>query len=81
MSDFACSISVIDCARDDAEELLAELREKLSPRGDVVSEAGRKRTMELFGEPLTPQQVVGRICRAVAENGLGAVVGLYAEAG
>ncbi len=75
MSDLACSISVIDCARDDAEQLLAELREKLSPRGNVVSEAGRKRTLEIFGEALTPQQVVGRICRAVAENGLGAVVG------
>lgn len=75
MSDVVCSISIIDCAESDAEQLLAELREKLSPRGDVVSEAGRKRTMELFGEALTPQQVVGRICRDVAENGLGAVVG------
>lgn len=75
MSDVVCSITVIDCAQDDAEDLLADLREKLSPQGDVVSEAGRKRTMELFGEPLTPQQVVGRICRDVAANGLGAVVG------
>ncbi len=74
MSDVVCSISVIDCARDEAEELLAELREKLSPRGDVVSEAGRQRTLELFGEALSPQQVVGRICRDVARNGLGAVV-------
>lgn len=75
MSEVVCSINVIDCGRDDAEDLLAELRAKLSPQGDVVSEAGRKRTMELFGEPLTPQQVVGRICRDVAKNGLGAVVG------
>lgn len=75
MSDAVLSISVIDCAREDAEELLAELREKLSPRGDVVSEAGRQRTMELFGEALSPQQVVGRICRDVARNGLGALVG------
>ena len=75
MSDVVCSISVIDCSQENAEELLAELREKLSPRGDVVSESGRKRTMELFGEPLSPQQVVGRICRDVAQNGLGAVVG------
>lgn len=75
MSDAVLSILVIDCAREDAEERLAELREKLSPRGDVVSEAGKKRTMELFGEALSPQQVVGRICRDVARNGLGAVVG------
>ena len=75
MSDIVCSIAVIDCASGDAEELLSDLREKLSPRGDVVSEAGRKRTMEMFGEPLSPQQVVGRICRDVARSGLGAVVG------
>jgi histidinol dehydrogenase len=39
---------------------LAALRQKLSPAGNVVSEAGRRRTMEVFGEPLSPQQVVER---------------------
>ncbi len=75
MSDAVLSILVIDCAQDNAEVLLAELRKKLSPRGDVVSEAGKKRTMELFGEALSPRQVVSRICRDVAQTGLGAVVG------
>ena len=50
------------------------LREKLSPRGDVVSEAGRRRTMAVFGEPLTPQQVVDRICCDVRQQGLPAVL-------
>jgi histidinol dehydrogenase len=68
------AIPTIDCARDDAERLIAELRTKLSPRGDIVSEAGRQRTVELFGEPLSPQQVVERICRDVQERGLTAVL-------
>ncbi len=67
-------IPVIRTTEDNAEELLAELREKLSPRGDVVSPAGRKRTQELFGEPLTPHQVVARICQDVVNDGLSAVV-------
>jgi histidinol dehydrogenase len=67
-------IPTIDCTRDDATALFATLREKLSPRGDIVSEAGRRRTMELFGEPLTPQQVVERICGDVRVRGLEAVL-------
>ena len=33
---------------------MAGLRRRLSPDGNVVSEAGRRRTIEVFGEPLTP---------------------------
>ncbi|MBX3092883.1 MAG: histidinol dehydrogenase, partial [Cryobacterium sp.] len=68
------SIPIIDCCRDDAAGLLARLRDKLSPRGDVVSEAGRRRTIELFGESLTPQQVVARICSEVEQGGLPVVL-------
>jgi histidinol dehydrogenase len=68
------NIPTIDCTRDDARALFATLREKLSPRGDIVSEAGRRRTLELFGEPLTPQQVVERICSDVRNRGLDAVL-------
>lgn len=50
------------------------LRERLSPRGDVVSKAGRERTIAIFGEALTPAQVVERICRDVAEKGIDAVL-------
>jgi len=67
-------IPTINCHHDDATALFAELREKLSPRGDVVSEAGRQRTIDLFGEPLSPQQVVERICGDVREQGLPALL-------
>lgn len=68
------NIPTIDCAEGDAASLFADLREKLSPRGDIVSEAGRQRTMELFGEALSPQQVVERICNAVRTRGLEALL-------
>lgn len=64
------NIPTIDCSQDDAGELFARLRERLSPRGDVVSEAGRKRTIELFGKPLSPQQVVEKICGDVRDRGV-----------
>lgn len=67
-------IQVLDCRQQNAREALDRLRDKLSPRGDIVSEAGRKRTIELFGEPLTPQQVVERICRDVQNRGLTALL-------
>jgi histidinol dehydrogenase len=68
------NISRIDCAQDDALEALRNLRRQLSPRGDVVSPQGRARTIAAFGEPLTPQQVVERICNDVRERGLDAVL-------
>lgn len=68
------SITRIDTARDDAREAIHELRRQLSPRGDVVSPRGRERTIAVFGEPLTPQQVVERICADVQCRGLEAVL-------
>ena len=67
-------IAWIDSRRDDIRAEMAKLREKLSPRGDIVSQQGRQRTIEIFGEPLTPVQVVQRICRDVEEKGLEAVL-------
>lgn len=67
-------IQRIDTRKDDVTAALDRLREQLSPRGDVVSEAGRRRTIEAFGEPLSPQQVVERICRDVREKRLAAVL-------
>ena len=64
----------IDTRRDDFRAALAELRERLSPRGNVVSEAGRRKTIEVFGEPLSPSQVVERICGDVRQKGLAAVL-------
>ena len=48
------SIRRIDSRREDIRAAMAELRRRLSPEGDVVSEAGRQRTIEVFGEPLSP---------------------------
>ncbi len=64
----------IDTRRDDVRAAMAALRGRLSLRGDIVSEAGRKLTVEVFGEPLSPVQVVERICRDVQQQGLAAVL-------
>lgn len=68
------TIPTIDCSVQDPLVSLAELRRKLSPQGDVVSEAGRQRTIALFGEALAPRQVVQRICSDVRDRGLTAVL-------
>ena len=67
-------IARIDCSSDSARDRIADLRRQLSPRGDVVSPQGRARTIAAFGEPLTPQQVVERICEDVRSRGLAAVL-------
>ncbi len=58
---------------------IARLRKKLSPDGSVVSERGRQLTMEVFGEALSPQSVVERICNDVKQRGTDAVLH-YAQA-
>ena len=64
----------IDSSDPDSASQIEKLRQKLSPEGEVVSEAGRQRTIEVFGEPLTPMQAVERICGQVRERGLAAVL-------
>lgn len=68
------SIRKIDCSSDDAKLAIAELRRELSPQGNVVSPESRARTIAVFGEPLSPQQVVERISSDVASRGLAAVL-------
>jgi len=68
------NIQRIDTRQHDVQQALAALREKLSPRGDVVSHRGRQRTIEVFGSPLSPQQVVEKICTDVRQEGLAAVL-------
>ncbi len=63
----------ISCADANAAAAIGEIRRKLSWNGDVVSPSGRQRTIEVFGEPLTPGEVVRRICRDVRERGFDAV--------
>lgn len=67
-------IKQIDTRLESAQPALDALRAKLSPQGNVVSAAGRQRTMEVFGAPLTPQEVVQRICGEVREQGISAVL-------
>ena len=64
----------IDSQRDDLRAALAELRARLSLKGNIVSQAGRQKTIEVFGEPLTPAQVVERICQDVAQRGMPSVL-------
>lgn len=67
-------IKRINTQHDNVESLLDALRSRLSPRGNVVSQAGKERTVAVFGEPLTPRQVVQRICDEVRDEGLEAVL-------
>lgn len=73
------AIEKIDARQPGFEPALEMLRHKLAPEGNVVSEAGRRKTIEVFGEPLTPVQVVERICGDVREQGLQAVLDYTAK--
>ncbi|MCS7236716.1 MAG: histidinol dehydrogenase [Thermoguttaceae bacterium] len=55
-------------------EILAVIRRNLSPEGELVTPASRRKTREVFGEDLSPQQVVERICRDIARDGLEALL-------
>jgi histidinol dehydrogenase len=70
----ALKIERIDTRESGAKAAIERLRAKLAPSGNVVSEAGRRKTMEVFGKPLTPSQVVTRICDRVRSRGLDAVL-------
>jgi histidinol dehydrogenase len=72
-------IERINTAEGDARAAILALRRQLSPRGDVVSDKGRERTIAAFGEPLTPQGVVERICGDVQARGLEAVLDYTAK--
>ena len=50
------------------------MRQALVSQGEMVSPAGRQRTIDVFGEPLTPRQVVERICTDVRAQGIDAVL-------
>jgi len=61
-------------ARQGGKAILDEMREKLSPRGDLVSPRGRELTKAVFGKPLTPIEVVETICRDVQCEGTEALL-------
>lgn len=69
----------IDHANPQASAQLAELRRGLSLQADVVSPRGRQLTEQVFGQALTPAQVVERICNDVRQRGLEAVLRYTAQ--
>ncbi len=68
------NIQRIDARREGAAAAIAELRAKLAPSGNIVSEAGRRKTLEVFGRELSPAEVVEQICSEVRAEGLAAVL-------
>jgi histidinol dehydrogenase len=64
----------IDLNSANGRPRLDALRAKLASQGELVSPAGRQRTVDVFGEPLTPRQVVERICGDVKAKGLAALL-------
>jgi histidinol dehydrogenase len=73
------SIQRIDTRQPDGQAAIAQLRAKLSPGGNVVSDAGRQKTLEVFGTPMAPTEVVERICSDVRTQGLDAVLRYTAQ--
>ena len=67
-------IDQIDLAAPGGRQRLEALRNMLASQGDMVSPAGLKRTVEVFGQPLTPRQVVEKICADVRQQGLEALI-------
>jgi histidinol dehydrogenase len=67
-------IQRIDTRLPEGQAAIAQLRAKLAPSGNVVSDAGRQKTLEVFGTPMAPTEVVERICSDVRTQGLDAVL-------
>ncbi len=68
------AVQTIDLTTAEGRERLERLVSSLSSQGDVVSPSAAKRTIEIFGEPLTPKEVVARICQDVQAKGREAVL-------
>ncbi|MCY2984913.1 MAG: histidinol dehydrogenase [Planctomycetota bacterium] len=79
MNSNSLRIERLDASRANFSGDIAKLRRKLSPDGSVVSERGRQLTLSVFGEALSPQSVVERICNDVRDRGTSAVL-QYARA-
>jgi histidinol dehydrogenase len=68
------NIAKLDARQDSAHRLMDELRARLSPQGNVVSPRGRELTEQVFGQPLTPVEVVQRICSDIESEGTDALL-------
>jgi histidinol dehydrogenase len=67
-------VRCLRCDGNEAVAQLADLRRRLSLQADVVSERGRQLTEAVFGEALSPAQVVERVCADVRRRGLPALL-------
>lgn len=64
----------IDCTDPKSVKQLADLRKSIGAQGEVVTAKNRELTKKVFGEPLRPANAVERICNAVQQKGLDAVL-------
>jgi len=79
LSTTLAQIERLDASHPGFSDSILSLRKKLSPDGSVVSARGKELTIQVFGEPLSPGQVVERICNDVRTMGTSAVL-RYARA-
>ena len=70
---------IITTKKAGAREELERLRRKLSLQAGVVTEAARRKTIEAFGRPLTPVEVVKTIIADVRRRGDAAVLEYMAK--
>ena len=63
------TIQRIDFGTPEGTTALGKLRSLLGSQGNVVSDKGRALTEKVFGQALTPQQVVERVCNDVRTRG------------
>ncbi len=66
--------TAVEQLADSFADELRQLREQLSPSGNIVSPKGRALTERVFGQPLPPAAVVERICNEVRQQGLPALL-------
>ena len=64
----------IDTQSDSVTQQIDQLRKKLSPNGNIVSQRGHALTVSVFGEAIPPVEVVKRICQDIAQNGISALL-------
>jgi histidinol dehydrogenase len=67
------SLRRIELGSVGAVSQLSALREQLGAQGNVVSARGRELTRKVFGQELTPLQVVERVCNDVRTRGVDAL--------
>jgi histidinol dehydrogenase len=72
--DSSLALVQIDARGPLQQEAWNRLWKRWVGEGQVVSQRSRDLTMAVFGEPLSPQQVVERICREVRRDGSEALV-------